>query len=166
MAWHLPGDKPFWTNDGILLIWPLGTNRSKMLIKIPVFSFTKMRLKVSSAKWRSIMSRSQYFILYILIGFAVLFPFEFSRSMEITKFMGPKGAHLGLVGPRWAHVGLWTLLSGEWVLIARWDNKDHWDFFPLQPMMGSVMHAPSGPPMTVANHWPVAEIGLSSIFSG
>ena len=41
-----------WTNAGILLIGPLGTNFSENLIKILPFLFTKMRLKVSSAKWR------------------------------------------------------------------------------------------------------------------
>ena len=37
---------------GILLIGPLGTNFSEILIEILTFSFKKMRLKVSSAKWR------------------------------------------------------------------------------------------------------------------
>ena len=41
-----------WTNAGILLIRPLGTNVNEMLIEILTFSFMKMRLKVSSAKWR------------------------------------------------------------------------------------------------------------------
>ena len=41
-----------WTNAGILLIWPLGTNFNEILIEILTFSFMKMRLKVSSAKWR------------------------------------------------------------------------------------------------------------------
>ena len=41
-----------WTNDGILLIGPLGTNFSEISIKILSFSFTKIRSKVSSAKWR------------------------------------------------------------------------------------------------------------------
>ena len=41
-----------WTNDGILLIWPLGTNFSEILIEIPIFSFQKMQLKMSSAKCR------------------------------------------------------------------------------------------------------------------
>ena len=41
-----------WTNAGILLIVPLWTNLSENLIEILTFSFTKMRLKVSSAKWR------------------------------------------------------------------------------------------------------------------
>ena len=39
-----------WTNAGILLIGPLGTNFSEILIEIITFSFQKMRLKVSSAK--------------------------------------------------------------------------------------------------------------------
>ena len=41
-----------WTNAGILLIEPLGTNFSENSIEILTFSFTKMLLKVSSAKWR------------------------------------------------------------------------------------------------------------------
>ena len=40
------------TNAVILLIGPLGTNFSEILIEISTFSFKKMRLKVSSAKWR------------------------------------------------------------------------------------------------------------------
>ena len=41
-----------WTNDGILLIGPLGTNFSEILSKIHTVSFKKMHLKTSSAKWR------------------------------------------------------------------------------------------------------------------
>ena len=41
-----------WTNAGILLNEPLGTNFSEILIGIQIFSFKKMRLKMSSAKWR------------------------------------------------------------------------------------------------------------------
>ena len=40
-----------WTNAGILLIGPLGTNFSEVLNKIYTFSFKKMQLKMSSAKW-------------------------------------------------------------------------------------------------------------------
>ena len=41
-----------WTNAGILLIRPSGTNFSEILIEIYVFSFKKMHLKMSSAKCR------------------------------------------------------------------------------------------------------------------
>ena len=40
------------TNVGILLIGPLGTNFSEILIGIQAFSFKKMHVKMSSAKWR------------------------------------------------------------------------------------------------------------------
>ena len=42
------------TNAGILLIEPLGTNFSESLIEIQTFSLKKIRLKMSSAKWRLI----------------------------------------------------------------------------------------------------------------
>ena len=41
-----------WTNAGILLIGPLGTNFSEILIGIQTFSVKKMHLKMLSAKWR------------------------------------------------------------------------------------------------------------------
>ena len=40
------------TNAGLLLIGPLGTNFNENLIEILTFSFKKMRLKMSSGKWR------------------------------------------------------------------------------------------------------------------
>ena len=41
-----------WTSPGILLIGPLGTNCSGILIEIRNFSFTKIYLKMSSVKWQ------------------------------------------------------------------------------------------------------------------
>ena len=41
-----------WTNAGILLIGPLGINFNEILIGIQTFSFKKIHLKISSAKWR------------------------------------------------------------------------------------------------------------------
>ena len=40
-----------WTNAGILLIAPLGTNFNKIWIEIHKFSFKKLHLKMSSAEW-------------------------------------------------------------------------------------------------------------------
>ena len=50
----LPGRRQpiIWTNTGILLTGPSGTNFSEILIAILTFSFKKMCLKVSSAKWQ------------------------------------------------------------------------------------------------------------------
>ena len=41
-----------WNNARILLIGPLGTNFTGILIEIHTFSFKKMHLKMSSGKWR------------------------------------------------------------------------------------------------------------------
>ena len=41
-----------WTSAGIFLIGPLRTNVSEISIAVQTFSFKKMHLKMSSAKWR------------------------------------------------------------------------------------------------------------------
>ena len=41
-----------WTNAGILLIGTLGTNFGEIISEIHTFSFKKMLLKASSAKWQ------------------------------------------------------------------------------------------------------------------
>ena len=43
-----------WTNAGLLLIQTLGTNFNEFLNEIHAFSFKKMHLKMSSAKWQQI----------------------------------------------------------------------------------------------------------------
>ena len=49
----LPGRRQaiIWTNTGILLIWTLGTTFSGILSEIHTFSFKKIHLNMSSAKW-------------------------------------------------------------------------------------------------------------------
>ena len=47
--WH---QAIIWTNAAILLIGPLETNLSEILIGIQTFSFKKIYLKMSSAEWR------------------------------------------------------------------------------------------------------------------
>ena len=41
-----------WTNGGIMLIRNLGTNLSEIWREMVTFYFKKMRLKMSTAKWR------------------------------------------------------------------------------------------------------------------
>ena len=41
-----------WTNAGIILIGPLRTNFSEILIEIHTYSFKKMHFKMSFGKWR------------------------------------------------------------------------------------------------------------------
>ena len=49
-----PGQRQaiIWPNAGILLIGPVGTNFSEILIRIPTFSFKKIHLKMASGKWQ------------------------------------------------------------------------------------------------------------------
>ena len=56
-----------WTNAGILLIGPFGTNFSEILIEIRTFSFKKMHLKMSSAKCCSFRLGLNVFISYSLV---------------------------------------------------------------------------------------------------
>ena len=46
-----------WSNAGILLIGPLGTNFSQILIEIHKFSLKKMLSQMSSGKWRQFCFR-------------------------------------------------------------------------------------------------------------
>ena len=55
------------TNAGILLIGPLGTNFSEILIEIHTFSFKKMHLKMSSAKWRPFCIGLNVLIEWLLV---------------------------------------------------------------------------------------------------
>ena len=55
-----------WTNAGILLIGPLGTNFNGILIKIYIFSLKKMHLKFSSAKIAAIFPGGDELIVVIL----------------------------------------------------------------------------------------------------
>ena len=59
-----------WTNAGILLIGPSGTNFNEILIEIPTFSFKKMRLNVLSAKWRPFCLGLNVLTLRVLRGLA------------------------------------------------------------------------------------------------
>ena len=69
-----------WTNAGILLIGPLGTNFSENLIEILAFSFTKMRLKMSSAKWRPFCLGLNGLMSLILFLPPTVPPYHFTSS--------------------------------------------------------------------------------------
>ena len=90
-----------WTNAGILLIGPLGTNFSEIVIGIQTFSFKKMRLKVSFAKWRLFclglnelkrqLMPSVFLYLYEKKLWSV--PFQRRRSIETPTVYTKKYAH-------------------------------------------------------------------------
>ena len=57
-----------WNNAWLLSIKPLGTNVSEIIIKIQNFSFMKMYLKISSAKWRPFCPGGDELTLEVSMG--------------------------------------------------------------------------------------------------
>ena len=110
-----------WTNAGILLIGPLGTNFSEFLIKIQTFSFKKMRLKVSSAKrWP------------FCLGLNVLthWPLRFDGNFEciVFKFFQQNsnlGTHSGIALRQEPISLLWVPVSGEYNRTLLLRNQGH-----------------------------------------
>ena len=60
------------TNAGILLIGPLETNFNEILIKIYIFWFKKMHLKMSSWKWRPFCLGLNVLIAVVLVSDGIL----------------------------------------------------------------------------------------------
>ena len=90
-----------WTNVGILLIGPLGTNFSEISIDIYTFSFKKEHLKMSSGKWRPFCLG-----LNVLTGATKQAPYHVVKSLQaiwksgcsdVIKWEGTRS-----VGPRMA----------------------------------------------------------------
>ena len=73
-----------WTNAGILLIRPLGTNFSEISIGTQTFSFKKMHLKISSAKWHPFLPNGIHFcqMASIFLGLNVLTMFFTHQSLN------------------------------------------------------------------------------------
>ena len=106
-----------WTIAGILLIGPLGTNFSENLIEILTFSLTKMRLNVSSAKWRPFCLGLNVLIQEVMIDKELLnssTPFRpmqcYSRDVNFKQFF--------LKYEFWQHwFSIWIYLSRGQILI-------------------------------------------------
>ena len=67
-----PGQRQaiIWTYAGILLIGPLGTNFSEMLIEIHAFSLKNIHLKMLSGKWRP-FCLGLYVLTYVMLNFPI-----------------------------------------------------------------------------------------------
>ena len=80
-----------WTNVGILLIGPLGTNFSVMLIEIHAVSFNKIHLKMSSGKWRPFCLCLNVLTLNIYIVAEIKWPpFAFAENIFNFIFLSEK----------------------------------------------------------------------------
>ena len=103
-----------WTNAGILLIGPLGTNFSEILIEIQTFSLKKIRLKMSSAKCCSFR-----------LGLNVLImPWLWTGGKSLVDTM------LGLLLTGW----LGIILSKIWIKKSYlYHNYEKYPLSPLKP---------------------------------
>ena len=105
-----------WTNAGLLLIGPLGTNFSEILIKILTFSFKKMRLKVSSAKRRPFCLGLNVLNVSTIRSWTVISNSIYRIKSAISlKFI-----------KRWCH-GDTTCIIGPWIVCLnsmQANNKD------------------------------------------
>ena len=108
-----------WTNVEILLIGPLGTNFSENLIKLLTFAFTKMRLKVSSAKWRPFCLGLSVLIKAVDVGTWVNWCIKTHENGEIAFLCGfLRCGHL--------HVWSWCItLHWSMTEITRTQQQNH-----------------------------------------
>ena len=84
-----------WNNAGLLLNEPLGTNFSEISIRIQTFSFKKMHLNMSSAKWRPFCLGLN--VLTNAVTNVEYAPDKSNKSHPITRPRGPAMGCLLLV---------------------------------------------------------------------
>ena len=83
-----------WTNAGILLIGPLWTNFSEILIEIHTLSFKKMYLKISSGKMAAMLSRPQCFnVLKLSCCKVVCLMIPFFTEPAFVAWFGVNATH-------------------------------------------------------------------------
>ena len=115
-----------WTNAGILLIGPLGTNFNEILIEIHTFSFKKMHLKMSSAKWRPFCLGLNVLNSRVVINSVrdILTLFMWFSLQWITSMCAQIGKRYECSQPyfsrvkKWAEVGAW---KSNYIHDFRWD---------------------------------------------
>ena len=103
-----------WTNAGILLIGPLGTNFNEILIEIHIISPKKIHLKMSSEKWRP-----SCLGLNVLMQCSKLMPV---RQPEADNIGGGLGTFLKLFFNFMFMV--WDSTQQDWQLC--WLSFEHW----------------------------------------
>ena len=81
-----------WTNAGILLIWPLGTNFNEILIDIYIFPFKKMHLKMSFGKTRpsclslNVLTRKHLRIFFTVLIFSEIVPYKLYSCIFLFQY--------------------------------------------------------------------------------
>ena len=105
-----------WTNAEILLIGPLGTTFSEILIEIQTFSLKKIRLKMSSAKCCSFRLGLNELINHLTLMMGISVTWKDSLYTETLGADSIKRSHLS----RKYHCGDETILQPT-VLSPQWD---------------------------------------------
>ena len=85
-----------WTNAGILLFGPLASSFCEIVIAIDAFSFTKMHLKLSSAKWRPSclgLNVLSYFLLGYQTKQSIISMSKANKLMNQLKMGQPCSKH-------------------------------------------------------------------------
>ena len=144
-----------WTNDGILLIRTLGTNFSEILGEILSFSFKKMHLKMSSAKWR-----------LFCLGLNVLnyqsHGFETWRDIRIRRLIGYWYRAMAYSCKMLTLV--WLALESKYTLGDTWKRV----IWACCNALWAVLEIPTGPPVRGRQLWRRSRnlfVDFSSIFS-
>ena len=112
-----------WTNAGILLIGTLGKNFSEILIEIRIFSFKKMGLKVSSAKWHpfclglNVLINSMKYTLILLMLYCVMVTSSIPLNLCDTFAHILQGCFILLADHRqfmcWFYLSFWEVGAVE-----------------------------------------------------
>ena len=98
-----------WTNAWILLIQTLGTNFSEKLSKIHAFSFRKMPLEMSSAKWRPFLHWKIISIHNVNVKFRI-----WVYRLNISSLLTPESlaCHQALLCSEVLRIYGWQLTTG------------------------------------------------------
>ena len=87
-----------WTSAGLLSIWLLGANLSEIQIRILSFSFTKMHLKLSSAKVAAILARGRWVNLWVM-------------ALAVSGYQQPYSWILSIITHTWPNPKPWLDIS-------------------------------------------------------
>ena len=106
------GQAIIWTNAGILLIGPLWTKFSEILIETHTFSLEKMHLKMSSRKWRpfclglNVLSMKKYMSAMIADDLAICLHIWSPGGVFFTAW---KVVHYGMCRTREIKIFTWIV---------------------------------------------------------
>ena len=113
-----------WTNAGILLIRTTGTIFSEVSSEIHIFSFKKMHLKISSAKWRSFCLGLNVLMWHHCSD--VTSSFQESIEAALTPASGPAVWICITLGVKCSNMG-----CGSTRKVGRWDQRLYLINFPI-----------------------------------